>query len=153
MLYVEPPSLSCACCIRSVLVVLLYLCMLSTEAQTSVLVLSYAAGLFLSSQVSQLEGTAAMQRIAAPEQDASSLESAVQSASAASDIFMLGCVTYEALVGQPAFPGKSDALSRGGKWQVPYSHHHHTILASSVCFCGYLWISLSDFRFWLILKS
>lgn len=80
--------------------------------------LSYAAGLFLSSQVSGPEGTAAMQRNAAPEQDTSSLESAVQSATAASDIFMLGGVTYEALVGRPAFPAKSDALSRGGRWQV-----------------------------------
>lgn len=66
-----------------------------------------------------------MQRIAAPEQDASSLQNVVQSATAASDVFMLGGVTYEALVGKPAFPVKSDSPSRGGRWQVPYSHHHH----------------------------
>ncbi|KAL3158083.1 hypothetical protein ABBQ32_011687 [Trebouxia sp. C0010 RCD-2024] len=95
------------------------------------------AGLFLSSQVSGPEGTAAMQRNAAPEQDTSSLESAVQSATAASDIFMLGGVTYEALVGRPAFPAKSDALSRGGRWQDPdmplwLSDHAQDFLSKTV---------------------
>lgn len=81
-------------------------------------------GLFLSSQVDSPERDAALQRIAAPEQDAVSLDSAVQSATAASDIFMLGAVTYEALVGKPAFPAKSDGVIRGGRWQVQHSHHH-----------------------------
>ena len=81
-------------------------------------VLGCVAGLFLSSQVGSPEGNAALQRIAAPEQDVSSLGSAVQSASAASDIFMLGAVTYQALVGKPAFPANTDALGRGGRWKV-----------------------------------
>lgn len=86
-------------------------------------------GLFLSSQVDSPERDAALQRIAAPEQDAASLDSAVQSATAASDIFMLGAVTYEALVGKPAFPAKSDGLNRGGRWQVQQSHHQQTHLS------------------------
>lgn len=81
-------------------------------------------GLFLSSQVDSSERDAALQRIAAPEHDAVSLDSAVQSATAASDIFMLGAVTYEALVGKPAFPAKNDGVIRGGRWQVQQSHHH-----------------------------
>ena len=87
-------------------------------------VLGCLVGLFLSSQVGSPERDAALQRIAAPEQDVSSLESAVQSASAASDIFMLGAVTYEALVGKPMFPAKTDALGRTGRWQVQQSQHH-----------------------------
>ena len=63
--------------------------------------------------------------MAAPEQDVSSLRSAVQSASPASDIFMLGAVTFEALVGKPAFLAKNDALGRGKRWQVQNVSHHH----------------------------
>lgn len=59
-----------------------------------------------------------MQRFAAPEQDCSSLDSLVQSASAASDIFMLGVLTYEVLVGKHAFPMKDDGIGRARRWQV-----------------------------------
>ena len=59
-----------------------------------------------------------MQRFAAPEQDPSSLDSLVQSASAASDVFMLGAVTYQMLVGQHAFPAKEDGIGRARRWQV-----------------------------------
>lgn len=83
----------------------------------------------MSSQVDSPERGAALQRIAAAEQDAASLDSAVQSATAASDIFMLGAVTYEVLVGKPAFPVKSDGVIRGGRWQVQISHHHQTHLS------------------------
>ena len=76
-------------------------------------------GLFLPSEVSTAEAESALQRIAAPEQDATSIGSAVQSASAASDMFMLGAVTYEMLVGNPAFGAKDDCLGRAKKWQVP----------------------------------
>lgn len=59
-----------------------------------------------------------MQRFAAPEQDPSSLDSLVQSASAASDVFMLGALTYEMLVGKHAFPAKDDGIGRARQWQV-----------------------------------
>lgn len=108
------------------------------------------AGLFLSSQVSSPETGTALQRIAAPEQDVSSLDSAVQSACAASDIFMLGGVTYEALVGKPVFPTQSDALGRGGKWQVQNSHHHqiHLDLSAVVCVATSSTIFSNDASSW-----
>ena len=81
-----------------------------------------AAGLFVSSQVSTPETEAALQRIAAPEQDATSLDTAAQSASTASDMFMLGGVTYEMVVGKPAFPAKDDGLGRARRWQVTFVH-------------------------------
>ena len=59
-----------------------------------------------------------MQRFAAPEQDTASLDSLVQSASAASDVFMLGALTYTMLVGKHAFPAKDDGLGRARRWQV-----------------------------------
>lgn len=59
-----------------------------------------------------------MQRFAAPEQDCSSLDSLVSSASAASDIFMLGVLTYEVLLGKHAFPLKDDGMGRARRWQV-----------------------------------
>ena len=77
------------------------------------------AGLFLPSQLSSIQSeTEDMQRFAAPEQDCSSLDGLVQSASAASDIFMLGVLTYEVLVGKHAFPMKDDGIGRARRWQV-----------------------------------
>jgi len=76
------------------------------------------AGLFMPSQLSSVQSEADMQRFAAPEQDCSSLDTLVQSASAASDIFMLGVLTYETLVGKHAFPVKDDGIGRARRWQV-----------------------------------
>ena len=75
------------------------------------------AGLFLPSQLS-VQSEADMQRFAAPEQDCSSLDSLVSSASAASDTFMLGVLTYEVLLGKHAFPLKDDGIGRARRWQV-----------------------------------
>ncbi len=76
------------------------------------------------SQLSSVQSEAEdMQRFAAPEQDCSSLDSLVQSASAASDIFMLGVLTYEVLVGKHAFPVKDDGIGRARRWQVLHALH------------------------------
>ena len=83
----------------------------------------FHAGLFLHSQLSSVQSEADMQRFAAPEQDCSSLDSLVQSASAASDIFMLGVLTYEMLVGKHAFPVKDDGIGRARRWQVLHALH------------------------------
>ena len=91
---------------------------LLAAAVVAVTVPVFVSGLFLPSEVSTPEAQSALQLIAAPEQDTASLESAVQSASAASDIFMLGGVTYEMLVGNPAFGAKDDGLGRAKRWQV-----------------------------------
>ena len=72
-----------------------------------------------------------MQPFAAPEQDSASLDSLVQSASAASDVFMLGAITYEVLVGKHAFPAKDDGIGRARRWQVLYSPT--CLLASVQC--------------------
>ncbi len=77
-----------------------------------------AAGLFLASQLSSADTHADMQRFAAPEQNAASLDDLMQSASAASDVFMLGALTFEMLVGKHAFPAKDDGLGRARRWQV-----------------------------------
>ncbi|DBA84289.1 TPA: hypothetical protein ACH3X2_006343 [Trebouxia sp. C0005] len=77
------------------------------------------AGLFLPSQLSSVQSEADLQRFAAPEQDCSSLDTLVQSASAASDVFMLGAMTYEVLVGKHAFPVKNDGIGRARRWQDP----------------------------------
>jgi len=78
----------------------------------------------LPSQLSIVQSEEAdMQRFAAPEQDCSSLDTLVQSASAASDIFMLGALTYEVLVGKHAFPMKDDGIGRARRWQVLHALH------------------------------
>ena len=83
-----------------------------------------SAGLFLDSELVSTAADAALQCFAAPEQDAASLDSLMQSASAASDVFMLGALTYEVLVGKHAFLVKDDGLGRARRWQVQSTRVH-----------------------------
>ena len=103
------------------------------------------------SQLSSVQSEAAdMQRFAAPEQDCSSLDSLVQSASAASDIFMLGVLTYEVLVGKHAFRMKDDGIGRAGRWQVLHSlltwMQHADITPEFLCSCVDSNKPISDLR-------
>lgn len=70
------------------------------------------------SSLSDTEQLAALQHYAAPEQTNTSADALTASASAATDVFALGMLTYHMVVGKDAFPAKEDALGR--RWQVNF---------------------------------
>lgn len=76
------------------------------------------AGLFLPFHLSNAEQVTALQHYAAPEQTDTSLDALATSASAATDVFALGLLTYTMIVGKDAFPARQDGLGR--RWQARF---------------------------------